>query len=48
MEVEKTSKEDVFWLLVIHGTFVVSGLLLALMDRVAERHATPPRTAKKD
>ena len=47
MEVEKTSKEDIFWLLVIHGTFVVSGLLLALMDRIAERHATPPRAAAK-
>jgi uncharacterized protein (TIGR00645 family) len=46
MEVERTSKEDIFWLLVIHGTFVVSGLLLALMDRIAERHATP-RTAKE-
>jgi uncharacterized protein (TIGR00645 family) len=45
MEVHETNKTDLFWLLVIHGTFVVSGLLLALMDRVAERHATP-REAK--
>jgi uncharacterized protein (TIGR00645 family) len=46
MGVHETNKEDLLWLLIIHGTFVVSGLLLALMDRIAERHATP-RAARK-
>lgn len=41
MEIHEVDKGELFWLLVIHGTFVVSGLLLAVMDRVAERHATP-------
>jgi len=41
MSVHEADKNDLFWLLVTHGTFVSSGLLLALMDRIAERHATP-------
>ena len=37
----QVDKESLFWLLVVHGTFVASGLMLAIMDRGAERHATP-------
>jgi uncharacterized protein (TIGR00645 family) len=47
MGVHEMDKSDLFWLLVIHSTFVLSGLLLALMDRVAERHATP-RSSRRD
>lgn len=32
MDVENISKDDLQWMLVIHMAFVVSGLLLALMD----------------
>ena len=41
MSIEKADKSDLMWMLIIHITFVVSGLLLALMDRFAERHAKP-------
>jgi uncharacterized protein (TIGR00645 family) len=41
MDISHADKNDLFWLLVVHGTFVVSGCLLAVMDRIAERHATP-------
>jgi uncharacterized membrane protein YqhA len=46
MSIQETDKHELFWLLVTHGTFVVSGLLLAVMDRVAERHATPRTIVK--
>lgn len=36
MNVGGMPKEDLGWMLGIHMTFVVSGLLLALMDRIAE------------
>ena len=32
MDVENSSKENLMWMLIIHLTFVVSGVLLALMD----------------
>jgi uncharacterized protein (TIGR00645 family) len=41
MSVQSTDKGDLMWMVIIHITFVVSGVLLAVMDRIAERHATP-------
>jgi uncharacterized protein (TIGR00645 family) len=41
MNIETASNEKLFWLVVIHLTFVVSTLLMALIDRV-----TPPKPGK--
>lgn len=35
MNVGKVSKEELMWLVIIHLTFVISGLLLAWMDRIS-------------
>lgn len=35
MDVNKTSNEQIQWMIIIHLVFVVSGVLLALMDRIA-------------
>lgn len=35
MDVEKVSERQVMWMVIIHLVFVVSGVLLALMDRIA-------------
>jgi len=37
MAVEETSKDSLMWMLIIHVTFVVSGVLLALMDLLVEK-----------
>lgn len=37
MNVENTSKDTLMWMLIIHVTFVVSGVLLALMDLLVEK-----------
>ena len=40
MDVQNTSDRDLQWMLIIHVTFVVSGVLLALMDKlVVSAHA---------
>jgi uncharacterized protein (TIGR00645 family) len=36
MDIEHTNKVDVAWLVGIHLTFVVSGVLLAVMDRIGD------------
>lgn len=36
MNLKDTPPEELMWLVIIHMTFVVSGVLLALMDRLAE------------
>ncbi|MCS7266934.1 MAG: TIGR00645 family protein [Geminicoccaceae bacterium] len=41
MNVSAVSKEDIFWLVVVHMAFVVSGVLLALMDWVSEKAKSP-------
>jgi len=42
MNVHDTPKEELAWMIGIHMTFVVSGVLLALMDRITEgSHHTP-------
>ncbi len=38
MNIDQTAKEDLFWMVVIHLTFVGSGVLLALMDRLEGTH----------
>jgi len=35
MDVQNTSDRDLQWMLIIHVTFVTSGVLLALMDKLA-------------
>lgn len=37
MDVKKTSDEEIRWMIIIHLVFVVSGLLLALMDLIAAK-----------
>lgn len=34
MDIEASNKNDVIWLIALHLTFVVSGLLLAITDRI--------------
>jgi uncharacterized protein (TIGR00645 family) len=36
MNITHVDKDELFWLVVIHMAFVVSGVLLALMDRISE------------
>ena len=38
MDVEQTSNEKLMWLVIIHLTFVVSSLLLAVLDRLIAKH----------
>ncbi|MBX7146325.1 MAG: TIGR00645 family protein [Alphaproteobacteria bacterium] len=35
MDIEKVSEHKVKWMVIIHIVFVISGMLLALMDRIA-------------
>lgn len=35
MDVEKVSENQIRWMVIIHLVFVISGVLLALMDRIA-------------
>lgn len=37
MDIQQYSKEDVYWLVVLHLAFVVSGVLLAAMDWISAR-----------
>jgi uncharacterized protein (TIGR00645 family) len=37
MSIDTVNKTDLAWLIGIHITFVVSGVLLAAMDRLGER-----------
>lgn len=51
MDINKMTKDDIFWLVIVHLSFVVSGVLLAFMDWMHERakavhrqsHATYPK-----
>jgi uncharacterized protein (TIGR00645 family) len=38
MDIEQYSAEKIMWLVIIHLTFVISSVLLALMDRIAIKH----------
>lgn len=46
MNIKSTSHEELMWLVIIHMTFVVSGVLLALMDRLTEAGHAPKTAAK--
>jgi len=37
MSIDEMDKGNLMWLLVLHGTFVLSGVLLALMDYITEK-----------
>ncbi len=37
MEIERINKVDLMWLVIVHLTFVASGVLLALMDWISEK-----------
>jgi uncharacterized protein (TIGR00645 family) len=39
MEIETVNKVDLQWLVIIHLVFVVSGVLLAIMDKISEHPA---------
>jgi uncharacterized protein (TIGR00645 family) len=41
MSVKEYAKEDLLWMVIIHVVFVVSGVLLAVMDWVTERGEVP-------
>lgn len=41
MSIKEYSKEDLMWMVIIHLTFVVSGVLLAVMDWITERGEVP-------
>lgn len=41
MSVKDYSKEDLLWMVIIHIVFVVSGVLLAVMDWITERGEVP-------
>ena len=40
MSIDQMNKENLMWLLVLHATFVLSGVLLALMDYITEKSHT--------
>lgn len=37
MDIKKYSEHEVFWMVIIHVVFVVSGVCLALMDNIVDR-----------
>ena len=37
MSIETADKTDLVWLMILHGVFLVSGLVLALMDWLGEK-----------
>ena len=47
MSLKTVSDRDIFWLVVIHVVFVVSGVLLALSDRIAGHGHKEPATPGK-
>lgn len=47
MNLAQTSKEELMWLVIIHMTFVLSGVLLAFMDRLEGHHAHAAKPADK-
>ncbi|MFN0114787.1 MAG: TIGR00645 family protein [Paracoccaceae bacterium] len=46
MDIDKYSPEKIYWLVVIHLVFVVSGVLLALMDWISSQSKTIKAAAK--
>jgi uncharacterized protein (TIGR00645 family) len=37
MSIDQIDKQNLMWLLILHGTFVLSGVFLALMDYITEK-----------
>ena len=37
MSIDQIDKDNLMWLLILHGTFVLSGVFLALMDYITEK-----------
>jgi uncharacterized membrane protein YqhA len=37
MDIDSQDKDNLFWLVIVHMAFVVSGVLLALMDLIASK-----------
>lgn len=35
MDIKKYSEQEIYWMVIIHAVFVFSGVMLALMDRIA-------------
>ena len=48
MNIQNVDKENLFWLICVHLTFVGSGLLLATMDYIVSRTEAPHRSAPRD
>jgi uncharacterized protein (TIGR00645 family) len=47
LEPEMTDTDQIFWMIMIHLTFVVSGVLFAVMDYIADKRATLDIAAEK-
>jgi len=47
MEIKKYEPDHIFWMVMIHLVFVVSGVFLALMDRIAVGSKAITKQAKK-
>lgn len=47
LEPETTDTDQIFWMIAIHLTFVVSGVLFAVMDYIADKRATIDIAAEK-
>lgn len=46
MEIKKYTTDQVMWMVIIHVVFVVSGVLLALMDKIAADAKVAKKTTK--
>ena len=46
LRIEAMNKADVLWMIVVFMAFVVAGVLLAWMDRIAESHGSTERRAQ--
>lgn len=47
MNLDKLPEREIYWMVIIHLVFVVSGVLLALMDRIATQARTEKGILKK-
>ena len=47
LEPEMTDTDQIFWMIMIHLTFVVSGVLFAVMDYIADKRASLDIAAEK-
>ena len=47
MNIEKASDREIQWMIIIHLVFVISGVLLALMDKIAVSSKMAAKASKK-